>query len=72
MKGALILSLLAAPALAFVPQARMPATARKSTPLMSSPLPGLASSPGQQTVELWLMDNADKKLCECRAWRAGR
>ncbi len=60
MKGALILSLLAAPALAFVPKAALP----KSTRLQSSPLPGLASAPGQQTVELWLMDNADPKLCE--------
>lgn len=62
MKGALILSLLAAPALAFVPHA--PPTARKSVSVMSTPLPGLASSPGQPTVESWLLDNADPKLCE--------
>jgi len=29
-----------------------------------SVMPGLASTPGQPTVESWLMDNADKKLCK--------
>lgn len=64
MKGALILSLLAAPAVAFVPSAAP--TARKSMTLMSAPLPGLASTPGQPTVEGWLADNADPKLCKWR------
>lgn len=62
MKGALILSVLAAPALAFVPHASVPKA--RTAPLQSSPLPGLASAPGAPTVESWLLDNADRKLCK--------
>ncbi len=71
MKGALLLALVA-PTLAFVPVNKpvMPMAkvhSRKTAMQMSdsmAPLPGLASTPGQPTVEMWLMDNADKKLCK--------
>lgn len=61
MKIAILSLALAAPALAFVPT--MPAAKTQTRMQMSqAPMPGLASTPGQQTIEMWLMDNADPKL----------
>lgn len=63
MKIAILSLALAAPALAFVPT--MPAAKTETRMMMSqAPLPGLSSSPGQQTIEMWLMDNADPKLAK--------
>ena len=70
MKGAILLALVA-PTLAFVPVKPVVPMAkvhsRKGQTIMQmdpSVMPGLASTPGQPTVESWLMDNADKKLCK--------
>lgn len=70
MKGAILLAFVA-PTLAFVPVKPVVPMAkvqsRKGQTIMQmdpSVMPGLASTPGQPTVESWLMDNADKKLCK--------
>lgn len=78
MKGAILLALVA-PTLAFVPvkpvvpMAKTQSRSRAQTIMQMDPsvMPGLASTPGQPTVESWLMDNADKKLCKYRE-RKGR
>lgn len=79
MKGAILLALVA-PTLAFVPvkpvvpMAKVQSRSRAQTIMQMDPqavMPGLASTPGQPTIESWLMDNADRKLCKYRGRKAG-
>ncbi|TFJ86549.1 hypothetical protein NSK_002206 [Nannochloropsis salina CCMP1776] len=66
MKCTLLLALVA-PTMAFIPMKPVVPMAQaqarvKGQTRMQADMPGLASAPGQPTIESWLLDNSEKKL----------
>lgn len=68
MKCTLLLALVV-PTMAFIPMKPVVPMAQaqarvKGQTRMQADMPGLASAPGQPTIESWLLDNSEKKLCK--------